>query len=374
MGKIRFCHVIDASTSNPLLYNSIKYSDRDQFEYTVIGLGPAGALQNEMEELGIRSFSLNYTSRKQSLSAWRRLYRFFRKEKISIVQTHLFNASLIGLSAAKMAGVPVRIFSGHHSHEVPLHKKKWLTWVDGRSGRWFGNHTIAPSGNMKEIFIKEQKIPARKVEVIPHGFDLEQWRSAAAGNSSVRKEFNIENKIVFGAVGRLFWVKDYPTMIEAFATFAADRDDIVLLIAGAGDDKMKLHQLILEKGCINKIFLAGKRTDISAVMNSFDIFLHTALAESFGMVFIEAMALGKPVISTAVGVAKDVIQNGRNGWLVKTGNVPELVLALRAMMEKKNEWPSMGLVNSGIADNYSVKKTQATCDGFYLKWLNETTR
>src|SRR5262249_54896116 len=168
MSRIKICHVIDGSNYNPLLFNAIKYSDRDRFDYTVISLEPADGLQEQMRELDVRSFSLDYTSRKQAPSTFWKLYRFFRREKIKIVQTHLFDASLIGLSAALGARVPVRIFTGHHSHETPLHGRKFLTFVDGASGRFLANHTIAPSCQMRGIFVRHHKVPEEKVEVIHH--------------------------------------------------------------------------------------------------------------------------------------------------------------------------------------------------------------
>ncbi|MBK7562740.1 MAG: glycosyltransferase [Chitinophagaceae bacterium] len=370
MEKARFCHVIDAANFNPLLYNSIKYSDRSKIEYTVICLGPTGPLQQQMEDLGVRFISFKNNSRKRAISNWWKLFRFFRKEKTRIVQTHLFDSSLIGLLAAKFAGVPVRIFTRHHSHEVPLHKRKLLTFVDGISGHWLANHTIAPSMDMKEILIHSQKVPIQKIEVIPHGFDLEYWRQTAGLATGIKKELQIEDKIVFGATGRLFWVKDFETLIEAFTDFSSNRDDVVLLIVD-GDDKEKLQQLVSSKGMTKKIILTGRRTDIAVVMNCFDVFVHSSIAESFGMVYIEAFALGKPVISTRVGIAPDIIRNGENGLLVATKNAGKLTAAMEKMMARQQDWKQMGMENKKIAENYAVQKTQALCDRFYLKWLDK---
>ncbi len=143
MTPIRFCHVIDNSTPNPLLYNSLKYSDRGRIEYSIISLGPEAGLREQMAEIGVPTRSLNYTSRRQAVAAFGQLYSAFRRDKVQIVQTHLFDASLIGLAAARAARVPITIFTGHHSHETPLHKRRLLTLVDGSSGRFLAKHTIA---------------------------------------------------------------------------------------------------------------------------------------------------------------------------------------------------------------------------------------
>ena len=277
-------------------------------------------------------------------------------------------------AAARFAGVPVRIFTGHHSGELALYERPFLTFLDGASGKWLADYSIAPSGAMKEIFIAHQKIPARKIEVVHHGFDLEAWRGAAAAArpEALRAELGLEGKIVFGAVGRLFWVKDFATLVEAFAEAARGRDDVALLIVGGGDAR-ELEKLIEDRQLRGKVRLAGRREDIAAVMNSFDVFVHSSLTESFGMVFIEAFALGKPVISTTVGVAPDIVENGRNGLLVAAANPPELARAIEQMLARRAEWAAMGAVNREIAERFAVRKTQRLCDDFYLKWLKEKT-
>jgi glycosyltransferase involved in cell wall biosynthesis len=368
MNRIQFCHVIDGSNLNPLLYNSIKFSDRDKFEYTVISLEPEDGLQKQMANIGVRSFSIGYQSRKQSISALLRLFRFFRKEKTQIVQTHLFDASIIGLTAARLARVPVRIFTGHHSHETSLHRRTLLTFADGLNGRLLANHAIAPSEQMKGIFVRDLKVPAEKVAVAPHGFDLEDWKKKASERNDIRSELGIEGKIVFGAVGRLFWVKNFENLVRAFSILTSMRDDIVLLIVGGGDQS-GLRELIISLGLSKKVFLTGPRTDIAAVINSFDVFVHSSLAESFGMVFIEAFALGKPIVSTSVGVAEEIIEDDANGFVAKGTDQSSLTEAMVKMLAVQNRWPEMGENGKFRSEDFEVRKTQKNCDELYFKWL-----
>lgn len=366
--KIKFCHVIDNSAPNPLLYNSIKFSDREKVEYSIIGLRPEAGLREQMAEIGVRSRSLNYTSRTQTVTAFGQFYSAFRREGIQIVQSHLFDASLIGLTAARAARVPVTIFTGHHSHETPLHRRRLLTFVDGASGRFLAKHAIAPSEQMKEIFVRDLKVPARKVAVVHHGFDLEDWRKKASERTDIRSEFGIEGKIVFGAVGRLFWVKNFENLVRAFSVIASTRDDIVLLIVGGGDQS-GLRELINTLGLSKKVLLTGPRTDIAAVINSFDVFVHSSLAESFGMVFIEAFALGKPIVSTAVGVAEEIIEDDVNGVIAKGTDQASLADAMFEMLAMRDRWPEMGENGKLRSDDFEVRETQKICDELFFKWL-----
>jgi glycosyltransferase involved in cell wall biosynthesis len=369
MSKIRIAHVIDASSFNSLLFNSIKYSDRNKFEYYVITLDPPGALMDQMKELGVEAFSVNYRSKKSLPRVTLQMRKFFRKNKIDIVQSHLLRSSLIGFTAARLAGVKVKIFTGHHSHEIPLHNRKFLTWLDGLCGRRLSNYTIAPSRDMRNIFIKYQKVPAKKIAVIPHGFDLPHWREAADGED-IKKELGIENKTVFGAVGRLFWVKDFATLIEAFSRIAGNYEDVVLVIAGDGNEKESLLKIAGEKKLGSRVIFTGRRTDMARVMKGFDVFVHTSIAESFGMVYIEAFALGKPTISTKVGVAPDIIRDGVNGYFIEKKNPDDLAAKMRLMLDQRDKWMSMGDNGKKVAEDFAVQKTQAQCDEFYLKCLS----
>ena len=370
MGQIKFCHFIDTSTFNPLLYNSVKFSDRSQFIYTIATLDPPAELQEQMRDLGVKFYAVNDETKSSYPAQILKLTRFFKKESFDIVQFHSFKASIIGLIAARLARVPIRIFTGHHSHEIPLHNKKKLTLVDGFFSKRMANRVLSPSEQMKDIFIRYEGVPEKQIAVVPHGLDLEACRAKVDGKTNIRKEFNIENKIVFGAVSRLFWIKGLDKLIEAFAIVARTRKDIILLIAGNVSYRGKLQNLIDTLGMKEQIYLIGRRNDIANVMSNFDVFVHPALAESFGQVFIEAFALGKPTISTRVGVADEIVRNGENGFLVNTGSVDELREVIEKMLHHRSEWKNMGDNGKEIAENFSVRKTQAMCDKYYISLMN----
>lgn len=367
-GPVSFCHVIDNCTSNPLLYNSIKYSDRQRFDYQIISLRDDAGLREQMAEINIPVRSLGYVSRRDALKAFFRLYSIFRNERIKIVQTHLFESSLIGLAASRFARVPVTIFTGHHSSETPLYNRKLLTFVDGASGRFLAKHTIAPSKQMKEIFVRDLGVPASKVSVQYHGFDLTDILTRGTTDIDFRRQFRLTGKILFGAVGRLYRLKNFENLIRGFAEFAKDRDNIALAIVGAGD-QTRLQSLINSLDLQESVFLTGPRTDIAAVMNSFDVLVHPSLAESFGMVFIEAFALAKPILSTSVGIAPEIIVEGENGCLMADGSVRSIVDGFARIWAVKHNWPQMGERGFAASQNFDVRKTQRECDNLYLEWL-----
>ncbi|HUR99725.1 MAG TPA: glycosyltransferase [Pyrinomonadaceae bacterium] len=366
MPPIKICHLIKPSTQNPLLFDSIKFSDRAKFDYTIITLDAPGRLQEQADELNAHSLSLNKPSRKQLPQTIFSLIRIFRKERFDIVQVHGFEASAAGLPAAILAGVRNRVYSGHHSHEIPLHKNPKLTAVDSFLAARLSTHVIAPSKNMRDIFVETQRVPERKLRVIPHGLDLEQWSAASQRSGAIRRELGIDDgKVVFGAVGRLYWVKGFDTLIRAFAALAPAHPDVVLWIIGEGSERAALENLIRSVGLSDRIYMLGNRADIADVMADLDVLVHPSLAESFGLIFIEAMALGKPVIGTAVGIAPELIVNGENGFVVDAGDESALSAALSKMLDIRATWTKMGESARNSAKRYSVEVTQRECDEFY---------
>ena len=368
MERIKFVHIIDGSNHNPLLYNSIKFSDRGRFDYEVIGLRGDEGLGEQMASLGVKFRTLGYRSRWDAAAAFGTLFSHFRKTRTEVVQTHLFDASLIGLSAAKLARVPVRIFTGHHSHEVPLHRRPLLTFVDGTSGRFLGTAAIAPSQQMKRIFVEQLHVPERKVRVVHHGFDLVDWRSQGKSETSVRDELALGGKTVWTALGRMFWVKNFKNLVDAFAMLSEKDANSVLLVAGSGDTD-ELKQYVEQKRLTGKVRILGSRSDVPDLLRASDVFVHGALAESFGMVFIEAMSLGKPVVTTAVGIAPEIIQDGETGFLSEGTDASNLASAMVRMLDAKAEWPSMSSRAVQVSEAFEIRRTQAECDAFYLELL-----
>ena len=362
--RLKLCHVIDSSSRNPLLFSSVAHSDRSRIEYEVISLRERGGLHEQMDSIDVATSALNVSSRKQYAAAIASLVKKFRHERYDIVQVHSFEASLVGLIAAATARVPVRIFSGHHSHEVPLYRNPKLLFVDSFLSRRLATHVLSPSENMKDIFVESQRVPSARIKVIPHGVDLAAWTAAAAEPNDLRKTFGLEGKIIFGAAGRLFWVKGFDLLIESFADIASSREDVVLVIAGEGSERGKLESIIRDRGIEENIKLIGARSDIASVMSSFDVLIHPSLAESFGLIYVEAMALEKPVIATPFGIAPEAIQSGVNGYIAEP-QVISLRDAMKRVLAEKDRWPQVGEEARKTAERYSVTITQTACDEYY---------
>ena len=163
-----------------------------------------------------------------------KLARRLRRYGTEIVQTHLVDGSLVGLTAARMARSPVAVMTAHHSHELPFHGRR-LVWPERLCTGPLCDHVIAPSQDVRGTLDLLAHVPRQKIEVVHHGFDLDHLNPRNADSSRVRRELGLEGKLVFGAIGRLFALKNYPALLTAFAAALAEVREARLLIVGKGD-------------------------------------------------------------------------------------------------------------------------------------------
>ena len=339
---IRILHFI--SNSYPSGYFSLiaQYADHERFEMHVASLDRSGGLQAEMGNLGVSSFALGVESRANYPAAAARLARWLRRHRIDVIHTHLFEASLVGLTAAKLARTRLGIFTGHHSHEVPLHGRRALFELDRLAACRLADVVIAPSQEMAETFLSVYRCQPRRVEVIEHGIDLTRFDPVVVDAGTVRRQLGLEGKLVIGAISKHFWVKNLAALVEAFASLSAGRPDLHLVILGLGD-RMPLSRLADGLGATHRVSILEPRPDVPEVLAAFDLFVHPALAESFGLAVVEAMAMGRPTVATPVGIARDVIEDEVSGIRIHGMDAGAIEQALRRALASRDRWPAMGV-------------------------------
>lgn len=318
-----------------------RHTDHGRFAMQVASLDQAGGLQEGLQELGIPTFSLDVRGRAGYPAAVMRLARRLRRERIDVLHTHLIDASLVGLAAARVARTPLSIFTGHHSHEVPLHQRRLLFEVDRFAARTLADVIISPSQEMRDTFVDVYRCPADMVEVIEHGIDLARFDPASTDSLAVRSELGLEGKLVFGAISKHFWVKNLEALVRAFAAIVDRQPKAHLVILGIGDGS-GLGRLAGELGIASHVHVLAPRTDVPQVLAACDVFVHPALAESFGLAVVEAMAMSLPVVATPVGIARDVIDDGVSGVLIAGTGVDAIETALTRVVEMRERWPQLG--------------------------------
>jgi glycosyltransferase involved in cell wall biosynthesis len=341
LSGIRVLHFISNSYPSGYFRVIAQHTDHSRFDMRVGSLDSAGGLQEQMREIDIPTFALGADRRWQYPLATLRLARRLRRERIDVLHTHLLEASLVGLLAAKLARTKLAIFTGHHSHEVPLHDKRLLFEVDRFAARWLADVVIAPSQEMRDTFVELYGCRPDRVEVIEHGIDLTRFDPETTDGAAVRRELGLEGKLLFGAISKHFWIKNLDALVRAFARVVEREPEAHLVVLGIGD-RGPLAGLVQQLGLDGSISVIAPRSDVPAVLASLDVFAHPALAESFGLAVVEAMAMRLPVVATPVGIARDVIEDGVSGIAVAGTDVDAIANALDHALDLRDRWPAIG--------------------------------
>jgi glycosyltransferase involved in cell wall biosynthesis len=321
-----------------------------------------------MASLGVSTFALGAAHRSEYPRAVIGLARLLRHRRAQVLQTHLVDGSLVGLAAGRLARTPVTIMTAHHSHELPFHGRR-LLWPESLCAVALCHHIIAPSRDVAQTLVRCTHVRADKIEIVHHGFDLARLEPTIVDGGRVRRELGLDGAIVFGAIGRIYRLKNYDALIEAFAAALAPVPEARLVIVGPGDAGA-LAARAAALGIGERVVLTGPRSDIPEVLAAFDAFVHPALAESFGMVIVEAMAMGLPVLSTPVGVAREVIEPPGAGLLTWGTDAAALEQGLRRLLELRPRWEQMGASARRRVAGFTAQRMASRYQQLYREWLS----
>ncbi len=243
---------------------------------------------------------------------------------------HSHHPYLLGDAALRTAwrrNVPL-VFTHHtlyekYTHYVSLDYKNVRRFVINLSTEYANlcSRVIAPSRSVAEL-IQERGV-VTPVEEIPTGVDLDFF--AQGRRELFRQEQGIpENTLVIGHVGRLAPEKNLQYLSEAVAHFLRDHKGIFLVVGG-GPSREVIRDVFRDMNLDKRLLLAGKKTgrELSDAYNAMDLFVFSSKTETQGMVLVEAMAAGRPVIALDASGAREVVVDRQNGRLLPEDTPPE---------------------------------------------------
>jgi len=175
--------------------------------------------------------------------------------------------------------------------------------------RPFVHRYIALSSESVNYLTTRIGVAPHKIAQICNGVDVDRFKHPHLPPADMPISFRHADALIFGSVGRLAKVKNQQLLLEAFAQLQQryPKTALRLIVAGDGAEKNNLQQLAQHLGVSERIWFAGDRTDVNAIMQSLHVFVLPSLAEGISNTILEAMASGKPVIATRVGGNPDLI-------------------------------------------------------------------
>ena len=244
-------------------------------------------------------------------------------------------ATLVGLSASFVFSKATRIYLRMHTSMNSVENYRFGKLYDRVSNR-LAERIIVPNTNTRQYLLEAELVDPKVIEIIEFGFDLEGFLHLAEGRlANFKTKYGVtDNFYYIGIVSRFAPAKGLEYSIPAIAQLMHNFSNIKLIIAGVGEEISGEFQTLLDEIPNDRLILINRVEDMPAFYNSIDAFVHTPVdstVESFGLVYVEAMASGLPCIFTLSGVAKDFARNGSNCLIVEYKNVIAIYEALESL-------------------------------------------
>lgn len=281
------------------------------------------------------------------------LFKLLKKEKYDIVHVHTPIAAAIGRIAAKLAGVPIIIYTAHgfyfHDNMSFILYKTFLM-IEKLLARlttdWLFLQNIEDECIAKRYkFLKKEN----RIVWIGNGVSSSEF-SQVINAKAWRAENGInENDIVLCFIGRIIKEKGILELIKAFSRIKLNCDNVKLVIVGGtlNSDRdnataRKALRIIRKQNLMNDILFLGYRDDVPQILSAIDIFVLPSYREGMPRSIIEAMMSGKPVIASNIRGCREEIVNGETGILIEPRNVNELENAIRKFISSPEVMKIMG--------------------------------
>jgi sugar transferase (PEP-CTERM/EpsH1 system associated) len=297
------------------------------------------------------------------------LARLFRRERPDIVHTHSWGTLCEGLVAAQLARVPVFIHGEHGTMETRPRNLTIQRWAWGRA-----DAVLSVSSRLADDLARTIGFPRQRIRVIRNGIDTRRFHPQNRGNA--RRAFGlVDGDLVLGSIGRLVAVKDHATFVDSLASLRSRGRRCKALVAGDGPLMGALRERVAAHQLAEDVSFLGNRPDIHTVLAACDIFVLTSTSEGLPNTILEAMATALPVVSTRVGGAEELVDEGSTGFLVTPGNPEAVADAIEGLARDERLRLAMGVAGRRRAvDEFSLETMTTAYENMYGSFFPRRAR
>lgn len=366
------------------IVNLINNMDTDKFKVSVCCLDKIGELAERIHERR-RNVVLVKKNGRPGIIDILRLSKLFYREGVNIVHTHGWGTVAMGYLSAKLAGVPVVIHGEHGSLHVENRRRIFAQKILFR----LVDCTVTVSKDLQSRLASVFNVDKRLFYPIINGVDSSRFiEKNPTSKAIIRNQLGIdENGCLIGSVGRLVEWKRHDVLINAAENLVKRGNNVFLMIVGDGPLKESLQALIDNKGLKNRLFLVGRRENVSDYLSAMDIFALTSSSstpdqsssvtngtlqlpvefEGVSNALLEAMACGLPVVATNVGGTPEIVEDTHTGYLFEPGNADLLINTLSMLVMDKDLRIKVGnSARKSIVDKFDLSTMVRGYEELYL--------
>jgi glycosyltransferase involved in cell wall biosynthesis len=326
--------------------------DPARFDVKIIALQGDGPVGQQLRNAGI-PVTLLRTGGGWDIRALLRLKRRLAEEKPDIVHAHLLRANLLACLTRS-------------NHAVVWHEHGTGEWLNPaarlleRQLMTRSQSVIAISKNVRDNLAARVPSMASRISILPNAIDTSKVNAASPAEKYRLRQTTWglgQEHLVVGYVGRLDdKFKGISFLLKSIAQMKPSMPQLRLLIVGDGNDRGSLEQLTDQLGIKDSVIFTGSRSDLEQIYPSFDVLALPSLSEGFGIVLLEAMAHGVPVVASRVGGIPEVVMDHETGLLVPPADSKALSRALEDLLrdpERRNSMGQKGLTH--VKTNYDLR-------------------
>lgn len=277
------------------------------------------------------------------VNAWR-LSRLARKDNVGRLIVHRSADLFLGVMARAFSRGFTRLVFCQHMHIGKNKKDPYHAWLYGRIDAF-----VTPVPWLAERVLEKTSVRRDHLHVIPHGIEIERFTVRKPSRDEAHRRFGLPpNAWVAGLIGRLDPKKGQDIAIQAVAALHRSGLRPHLLLVGdqsfeEGDQYTReIHNRVDQLSLKDYVHFFPHQGDVEWAYAALDVFVLASKSECYGMVTVEALVSGLPVIGTNDGGTISLIEPGRNGFLVEPRNVKALEAAMKTLLDDRDLTVRMG--------------------------------
>ncbi len=323
--------------------------------------------KEELENMGIKVYNVpiprKITAIKEMISSYKKIKKVCSENNYDILHCH----SPIGGVLARFAFKDFRkkggklIYTAHGFHffkGAPI--KNWIIFYPIE--KFCSRYTDCLITINKEDYKRAKNFKAKEVKYVPGiGVDTKKIKDIKK-NRKILNEFNIKDEVVLVSVGELSNRKNHKVILKALEKV---KGNFKYIICGQGAKKEELIKLSKELNLQEKVEFLGYRQDVKEILKASDIFCFPSKQEGLPVALMEAMASGLPVICSDIRGNKDLIENKKGGYLLKSYDMDEYSIKIQELIENKVLREEMGNFNLEKIKDFDRKKVNTIMEEIY---------
>ncbi len=373
MKKLRILHVIgggEIGGAEKHLLALLRLLDRNRFDPELLCLCQ-GPFAQEARQEGFTTHEI-VMNHKLDLGTIRPIRALVRDRRIDIIHTHGVRANLAARLAGRRESIPVvttfhSLLQYDYTSSYEAAMARWLT----RLTNFCTNQFIAISGAVREDLLT-MGVKSEKISVIYNGLDLSLLKTGPS-STEIRQQLGIRpEQRVIATVARLHPVKGHKHLLAAARQVVRQYPEALFLLVGEGPERPAIERAIREMDLAHHVIMTGFYPEVNDLYPVMEIFVLPSLMEGMGLVLLEAMNFGVPVIATQVGGIPEIIQDGESGLLVSPADSEGLAIAISWLLDSPVIQRQLVTGGRRRSKDFTIDNMTRQTEAIYEKYHSES--